>query len=79
MLAILSVDSLRVHHPGSVFGRNMVVHVGFWPPQSRKDLQNEWINNRETGIISITFVVDKDGYLAGASIYGDETGPWMIS
>ena len=38
--------------------------------------QNEWVNNRELDI-DMTFIVDKEGYLAGAAIYGSEAGTWI--
>ncbi|MBD5560776.1 MAG: NAD(P)/FAD-dependent oxidoreductase [Clostridia bacterium] len=38
--------------------------------------QNEWIDNRETDI-SLTFVIDKEGHLAGAAVYGSDGGPWI--
>lgn len=39
-------------------------------------LQNEWIDNRELDI-DMTFILDKDGLLAGAALYGSETGTWL--
>ena len=38
--------------------------------------QNEWVNNRELDI-DMTFVVDREGHLAGAAIYGSEAGTWL--
>ena len=38
--------------------------------------QQEWIDNRELDI-DITFIVDKEDYLAGAAIYGSEAGTWI--
>ena len=38
--------------------------------------QNEWVNNRETDI-EISYVLDNEGYLAGAAIYGCEGGQWI--
>ena len=38
--------------------------------------QNEWVNNRELDI-DITFIIDKDGHLGGAAIYGSEAGTWI--
>ena len=37
---------------------------------------NEWVDNRETDI-DITYVLDNEGYLAGAAIYGSEAGEWL--
>jgi len=39
-------------------------------------VQNEWIDNRETEI-EIDFIVDSEGFLAGATIYGSEAGTWL--
>lgn len=38
--------------------------------------QQEWIDNRELDI-DLTFIVDSEGYLAGAAIYGSEAGTWI--
>ena len=38
--------------------------------------QNEWVNNRELDI-DITFIIDKDGHLGGAAVYGSEAGTWI--
>ena len=39
-------------------------------------VQNEWLDNRELDI-DITLIVDSEGYLAGATIYGSEAGTWL--
>lgn len=39
-------------------------------------VQNEWIDNRET-VIELTYIFDKEGYLAGAAIYGSDAGTWI--
>lgn len=39
-------------------------------------VQNEWVDNRELDI-DITLIVDSEGYLAGATIYGSEAGTWL--
>ena len=39
-------------------------------------VQNEWIDNRETEI-EIDFIVDNEGFLAGATIFGSEAGTWL--
>ena len=38
--------------------------------------QNEWVNNRELDA-DLTFIVDREGHLAGAAIYGSEAGTWI--
>ena len=38
--------------------------------------QNEWVNNRELDA-EMSFVIDKDGHLAGAALYGSEAGTWI--
>ena len=38
--------------------------------------QNEWVNNRELDI-DMTFIIDRDGHLGGAAIYGSEAGTWI--
>ena len=38
--------------------------------------QNEWVDNRELDI-DLTFIIDNEGYLAGAAIYGSEAGTWI--
>lgn len=39
-------------------------------------MQNEWVDNRELDI-EIDFIVDSEGLLAGATIYGSEAGTWL--
>lgn len=39
-------------------------------------VQNEWVANREIEI-EIDFIVDSEGFLAGATIYGSEAGTWL--
>ena len=39
-------------------------------------VQNEWVNNRELDV-DMTFIVDREGHLAGAAIYGSEAGTWL--
>ena len=38
--------------------------------------RNEWVDNRELDI-DLTFIFDKEGYLAGAALYGSEAGTWI--
>ena len=38
--------------------------------------QNEWVNNRGLDA-ELTFIVDREGHLAGAAIYGSEAGTWI--
>lgn len=38
--------------------------------------QNEWVNNRELDI-EISLVIDAEGHLAGAAVYGSEGGTWI--
>ena len=38
--------------------------------------QNEWVNNRELDI-EMTYIIDNDGCLAGAALYGSEAGTWI--
>ncbi len=38
--------------------------------------QNEWVDNRELDI-DLTLVLDNDGHLVGAAIYGSEAGTWI--
>ncbi len=38
--------------------------------------QNEWVDNRELDI-DMTLVLDNDGHLVGAAIYGSEAGTWI--
>ena len=38
--------------------------------------QNEWVDNRELDA-ELTYIVDREGYLAGAAIYGSEAGTWL--
>ncbi|MEE0873358.1 MAG: NAD(P)/FAD-dependent oxidoreductase [Ruminococcus sp.] len=37
---------------------------------------NEWVNNRELDI-EMTYIINKEGYLAGAALYGSEAGTWI--
>ena len=39
-------------------------------------VQNEWVNNRELDI-EMTLIIDGEGHLAGAAIYGSEGGTWI--
>lgn len=39
-------------------------------------VQNEWVNNRELDI-ELTYIIDSEGHLAGAAIYGSEAGTWI--
>ena len=39
-------------------------------------VQNEWVDNRELDI-DLTFIIDKEGFLAGAALYGSEAGTWI--
>ena len=37
---------------------------------------NEWVDNRELDI-DMTFIIDREGHLAGTAIYGSEAGTWL--
>lgn len=39
-------------------------------------VQNEWVNNRELDA-EITLIIDAEGHLAGAALYGSEAGTWI--
>ena len=39
-------------------------------------VQNEWVDNRELDI-DTTFIIDQEGFLAGAALYGSEAGTWI--
>ena len=39
-------------------------------------VQNEWVDNRELDI-DMTFIIDNEGFLAGAALYGSEAGTWI--
>ena len=39
-------------------------------------VQNEWVDNRELDI-DLTFIIDREGFLAGAALYGSEAGTWI--
>lgn len=39
-------------------------------------VQNEWVDNRELDI-DMTFIIDREGFLAGAALYGSEAGTWI--
>lgn len=39
-------------------------------------MQNEWVDNRELDA-DLTYIVDREGSLAGAAIYGSEAGTWL--
>ena len=39
-------------------------------------VQNEWVDNRELEI-DMTLIVDNEGHLAGATIYGSDAGTWL--
>lgn len=39
-------------------------------------VQNEWVDNRELDV-EITLIVDPQGHLAGAALYGSEAGTWI--
>ena len=88
---ILGLDTQPIQYPvipNLVFTLPRIAQVGVSVDTAAEDTehykvvtvpygqQNEWIDNRETDI-SITFVLDQEGYLAGAAIYGDEGGPWI--
>lgn len=38
--------------------------------------QNEWVSNRELDA-DLTFIIDREGHLAGAALYGSEAGTWI--
>lgn len=74
--------------PNLVFTLPRIAQVGVSMEEAAKDTdhykvvtipygaQNEWIDNRETDI-SVTFILDSEGYLAGAALYGSEGGSWI--
>ena len=39
-------------------------------------VQNEWVDNRELDI-DLTFIIDNEGFLSGAALYGSEAGTWI--
>lgn len=88
---ILGLDSAPISYPvipNLVFTLPRIAQVGVsldaaaMEPDRYKVIpvpygpQNEWIDNRETDA-SVTFVLDQEGYLAGAAVYGSEGGPWI--
>lgn len=88
---ILGLDTEPIHYPAIpnlVFTLPRIAQVGVTIDAASREPdryhvipvpygpQNEWIDNRETDI-SITFIVSKEGCLAGAAIYGSEAGPWI--
>lgn len=74
--------------PNLVFTLPRIAQVGVTVEQAQKDpdnyriaevpygAQNEWVDNRELDI-ELTFIFDKEGYLAGAAVYGSEGGTWI--
>ena len=38
--------------------------------------QNEWVSNRELDA-DLTFIIDREGHLVGAALYGSEAGTWI--
>ena len=74
--------------PNLVFTLPRIAQVGVTIDEAEKDpnqyrvhsipygIQNEWVNNRELDI-DMTFIVDREGHLAGAAIYGSEAGTWL--
>ena len=74
--------------PNLVFTLPRIGQVGVSLDEARKDadsykvvnipwgLQNDWVDNHETDA-DLTLVFDKEGYLAGAAIYGSEAGAWL--
>ena len=74
--------------PNLVFTLPRIGQVGVAPEEARKDgenykvvnvpwgVQNDWVNNHETEA-DLTLVFDREGYLAGAAIYGSEAGTWL--
>jgi len=74
--------------PNLVFTLPRIAQVGVTVDEAEKEpdkyritnipygAQNEWVDNRELDI-EMTFIVDRDGYLAGAAIYGSEGGTWI--
>lgn len=88
---ILGLDKKPIQYPAIpnlVFTLPRIAQVGVTIEEAEKDpqnykvvpipygAQNEWIDNRETDI-DITFIFDKEDYLAGAAIYGCEGGTWI--
>ncbi len=74
--------------PNLVFTLPRIAQVGVSVADAEKDkenyhivsvpygIQNEWIDNRETDI-ELTYILDKENYLAGAAIYGSDAGTWI--
>ena len=85
----LSADPIRYPAvPNLVFTLPRIAQAGVTVEEAQKDpanyriienaygKNNEWVNNRETDI-ELTFILDKEGCLAGAAIYGSEAGTWI--
>lgn len=74
--------------PNLVFTLPRIAQVGVTIDEAKADpeayrvvempygVQNEWVNNRELDA-EMTFIIDADGHLAGAAIYGSEAGTWI--
>ena len=74
--------------PNLVFTLPRIGQVGVTPDAAQQDaenyrivsvpwgVQNDWVNNHETEA-DLTLIFDREGYLAGAAIYGSEAGTWL--
>jgi len=74
--------------PNLVFTLPRIGQVGVSVDEARGDaesyklvnvpwgVQNDWVNNHELET-DLTLIFDKEGYLAGAAIYGSEAGTWL--
>ncbi len=74
--------------PNLVFTLPRIAQVGVTVEEAEKSpdqyrvisipygVRNEWVDNRELDI-DMTFIIDKDGFLAGTALYGSETGSWL--
>lgn len=74
--------------PNLVFTLPRIGQVGVSVDEARKDadnykivsvpwgVQNDWVNNHELET-DLTLIFDREGYLAGAAIYGSEAGTWL--
>ena len=74
--------------PNLVFTLPRIAQVGITVDEAARDpekyrvveipygAQNEWVDNRELDI-EMTYIIDREGHLAGAAIYGSEAGTWI--
>ncbi|MBQ7251792.1 MAG: NAD(P)/FAD-dependent oxidoreductase [Kiritimatiellae bacterium] len=88
---ILGLDDAPIRYPAVpnlVFTLPRIAQVGVTVEEAEKSperyrvveipygVQNEWVDNRELDI-DMTFIIDNEGFLAGAALYGSEAGTWI--